>query len=95
MSDDYQWQQLGSIVNAVLMDTRKKAIRKGARLETASLRAPQRSLQNTASPAPGKLGQGFLNPDYRQPAPAQLELPFGIGSVSQAENHAPRNTRLM
>jgi len=98
VSDDHQWRQLGSIVNAVLMDARTKAIRRGA-----ISKAPERPLPRSApseadgvaKPAPGN---GFLASD--RPAvskPIQLELPFGIAPTPHTAlaPKAPRSARLM
>jgi hypothetical protein len=98
VSEDYQWRQLGSIVNAVLMDARAKAIRKG------TISAPLRTFPRKTAEFRGALmenaaGNGFLNKDAPAPrAPVQLELPFGIASAPRTEFGVPRgarSTRLM
>ena len=96
MSEDYQWRQLGSIVNEVLMDTRTKAIRKGIQ----SKAPPRGHLGRTQQGPDGesrKLGHGFLNPEYRQAAPAQLELPFDIATAQPGfgKPRSPKGVRLM
>ena len=50
VSEDNQWRQLGSLVNAVLLDTRSKAVRAG----TVSKPAPGRSLKDCAASNPGR-----------------------------------------
>ena len=95
MSEDYQWRQLGSIVNEVLMDTRTKAIRAGVQSKVA----PRPALVKAQQPATltgRKLGHGFLNPDYEPSAPAQLELPFGISATPDfGKPRAPKSARLI
>ena len=82
MNEDYQWRQLGSIVNAVLMDARTKAIRKG----TLSKRQP-RSVSPNAPKLVGRAANDRFETSYMSagfPAsarPIQLELPFGITSA--------------
>ena len=99
MSEDHQWRQLGSIVNAVLMDARRKAIRGGA----ISARPPRTFPRKIATPRSALMengtGIGFLGKDAgAQEAPVQLELPFGIVSARRTESgasRAPRSTRLI
>ncbi len=93
MSEDYQWRQLGSIVNEVLMDTRTKAIRKGIQSKAPPREIVRRTQQGPNHAMPRKLGNGFLNPDYQPPAPAQLELPFGITATAQPEPGQPRSPK--
>lgn len=97
MSEDYQWRQLGSIVNEVLMDTRTKAIRAGIQSKVAPRPALVKAQQKPATVTSRKLGHGFLNPDYEAPAaPAQLELPFGISASSDfGKSCSPKNARLV
>ena len=97
MSDDYQWRQLGSIVNEVLMDTRTKAIRKGTQSKVPPRELPGRTQQRPDGGSPRKLGNGFLNPDYTPDAPAQLELPFGIAATQPGFGKpcSPKGVRLM
>ncbi|MGO9545457.1 MAG: hypothetical protein ACLPPF_11765 [Rhodomicrobium sp.] len=99
MGEDNQWRQLGSIVNAVLLDTRAKAIRKGA----VSQCAPSPVTRKIAPPAGGftkqPMGNGFLRSEA-PPAlsPVQLELPFGIASTpgqTFGSARSPRGVRLM
>ncbi len=98
MSDDYQWRQLGSIVNEVLMDTRTKAIRNGTQAKVSPRGLPGRTQQRLdggmrpEGGMPRKLGNGFLNPEYQPAAPAQLELPFGI-TATQSDFGKPRSPR--
>jgi hypothetical protein len=99
VSEDHQWRQLGSVVNAVLMDARKKAIRKGA-VSAAPLRSfPRKAVVSRTALPETITGNGFLSKDAAAPrAPMQLELPFGIGSGPRPEFgavRAPRSTRLM
>jgi len=94
VSEDNQWRQLGSIVNAVLLETRTKAIRRGA----VSKPAPAPSFREASRPAggfaKGHTGNGFLSePDPQGPAPAQLELPFGIEPARQVHSGAARSSR--
>jgi len=93
VSEDHQWRQLGSIVNAVLMDTRAKAIRKGT--VSAPLRTfPRKTATIRSALAENRLGNGFLGTDGAATrVPVQLELPFGITSTSRAEFGAPRGPR--
>ena len=93
MSEDYQWRQLGSIVNQVLMDTRTKAVRRGMQAKAPPRPIPVKAQQKPA--LAGKLGHGFLNPDYQAHAPAQLELPFGITAESNFDNRSTKSARLM
>ncbi len=97
MSDDYQWRQLGSIVNEVLMDTRTKAIRKGTQSKVPPRGLPGGVQQSPDGAKPRKLGNGFLNPDYTPAAPAQLELPFGIAATQSdfGKPCSPKGVRLM
>lgn len=100
MSEDNQWRQLGSIVNAVLVETRTKAMRKGMQAKVPPHRVAPNAPHIAGEPAPRKLGNGFLSDDATpvRAAPAQLELPFGIATAPQAEFNparAPRNARLM
>ncbi len=92
MSEDYQWRQLGSIVNVVLAETRTKAIHKGM---TAKI--PLRRARKDANGGPpGKLGNGFLSGDNPPaPGPAQLELPFGIAAASQTDPDASAPQRAL
>ncbi len=90
MSEDNPWRQLGTIVNAVLLDARSKAIRKG------TLAAPKarRPIQRTVRPANGFLQmreESVLPPKAVQAPrePVQLELPFGIGAVPEARFESP------
>lgn len=106
MSEDNPWRQLGTIVNAVLLDARSKAIRQGA-FSAPELRSAARKIAQPASalfsqPAGGVLkthaGNGFLS--EAAPAaepPVQLELPFGIAAVAEARlvSRPARGTRLM
>ncbi|MFZ1109740.1 MAG: hypothetical protein WAN43_15510 [Rhodomicrobium sp.] len=97
MSDDHQWRQLGSVVNAVLMDARTKAIRRGALSKTPDSPLPQ-SAKRDGGLAPAKLGNGFLAGDGPAVSkPMQLELPFGIAPAPHGElaPRAPRGARLM
>jgi hypothetical protein len=94
VSEDNQWRQLGSIANAVLLETRTKAIRRGA----VSKPAPGPSLRQASRPAGGfanrRTGNGFLSESNPQGlTPAQLELPFGIEPASQADSGAARSSR--
>jgi hypothetical protein len=101
VSEQYQWRQLGSIVNSVLLETRTKAIRAGA----VAKPAPRPFAQRIAQPAAlaGK-ALGAALPVKQAPetpaaeAPAQLELPFGIAAASNADfgkARSPRGIRLM
>jgi hypothetical protein len=99
VSEDHQWRQLGSIVNAVLMDAHTKAIRKG----TISATPPRTFTRKTARLRSGftenGAGNGFLSKGTpAQNAPVQLELPFGIVSAPRTEfgvPRAPRSARLI
>ena len=97
MSEEYQWRQLGSIVNEVLMDTRTKAIRAGVQSKITPRPALVKTQQKPATLTARKLGHGFLNPDYKAPAAsAQLELPFGISANSDfGKPCAPKSARLV
>jgi hypothetical protein len=98
VSDDHQWRQLGSIVNAVLMDARTKAIRKGALSKAPEPAMQSSDRQNASETARERLGNGFLAGDAQSVAkPIQLELPFGIAPAPQPvlEPRAPRGARLM
>ncbi|MBI4723622.1 MAG: hypothetical protein HY765_00940 [Rhodomicrobium sp.] len=99
MSEDNQWRQLGSIVNAVLLDARSKAIRSGAVSKPAASPSSRKTVQAAASFPQPATGNGFLS-DRAQasPRPVQLELPFGIAGASQTGFGAvrfPRGARLM
>ena len=96
MSEDYQWRQLGSIANKVLMDTRTKAVRKGIQAKVSPPQSPAKTRQRPTASMPGKLGHGFLNPDYQPAPPAQLELPFGIAAPTDSGKiRSPKGARLM
>jgi hypothetical protein len=94
VSEDHQWRQLGSIVNAVLMDARTKAIRKGA-ISAPPLGAfPRKTAGSRSAFVDNGAGNGFLSKDAAAPdAPVQLELPFGIVSAPRTEFGAPRASR--
>jgi hypothetical protein len=98
VSEDNQWRQLGSLVNAVLLDARSKAVRAG----TVSKPAPRpftRRIVQPATLAANGFGNGFLAKKEPAPsAPVQLELPFGIVAASEtpsSQARAPRGVRLM
>jgi hypothetical protein len=93
VSEDYQWRQFGSIVNQVLMDTRTKAVRKGMQAKAPPRPIFTKTQQRQAMPE--KLGHGFLNPNYQAPAPAQLELPFGIAAEAKFDKRSTKAARLM
>jgi hypothetical protein len=101
MSEQYQWRQLGSIVNSVLLETRTKAIRTGAVKRPAARPFAQRIAQAPAHAETvlGVTAQAAPAPERGSAdAPAQLELPFGIAASSQAafgQPRAPRGARLM
>ncbi len=95
MSEDHQWRQLGSIVNQVLMDTRTKAVRTGTQSKTAPRPIAGKTQQRSAGLVAGKLGHGFLNPEYKAAAPAQLELPFGIEAETTFDRRPAKSARLM
>jgi hypothetical protein len=95
MSEDGQWRQLGSIVNAVLGDTRTKAIRNGVISRKMPGSIPEKGQIHTTS-SQKSIGNGFL----RAVAPTvatgpQLELPVGIAGTQVALARAPRGARLM
>ncbi len=94
MSEDYQWRQLGSIVNQVLMDTRTKAIRKGMQAKAPPRPIVTKTQQRRAT-TEKKLGHGFLDPDYQAPTPAQLELPFGIAAEANFDKRSTKGARLL
>jgi hypothetical protein len=91
VSEDNQWRQLGSIVNAVLLETRTKAMRQGM----ISKPVPRPLTPGAVQPD----GVGFLRKERpAAPLPVQLELPFGIGTAPQmpfGTPGAPRRARLM
>ena len=101
MSEQYQWRQLGSIVNALLLDTRTKAVRAGA----VSRPAPRPFVSRIAQPAAqaaNAFGGAFVEKKAPAPSspvsPVQLELPFGIAGSSNADFglvRSPRGVRLM
>jgi len=94
VSEDHQWRQLGSIVNAVLMDTRTKAIRKGTIAAPPRRTFPGKTAALRSALLENPAGNGFLGKDTPAPrTPVQLELPFGIGSASRTEFGAPRAAR--
>ena len=95
MSEDHQWRQLGSIVNQVLMDTRTKAVRSGTQSKPAPRAIASKTQQRPAGLVAEKLGHGFLNPEYKATAPAQLELPFGIEAETTFEKRPAKGARLM
>ncbi|MGO9174403.1 MAG: hypothetical protein ACLP7P_20910 [Rhodomicrobium sp.] len=99
MSEDNQWRQLGSIVNAVLLDARTKAIRAGTVSETAAPSFTRKAAHTGGAFSIKKAGNGFLRQDTpAAQAPVQLELPFGIAAVPDAKfgvARAPRGARLM
>ncbi len=92
MSEDDQWRQLGSIVNAVLIDAKTKAIRKG-HVSRTPVFSPSRNSQSLEEGLKS-LGHGFLSAERREmPQPVQLELPFGVEPVRQEKVLAPRALR--
>ena len=95
MSEDYQWRQLGSIVNQVLMDTRTKAVRRGTQSKAPPRPALAKTQQRPAGFAPRKLGHGFLNVEREANRPAQLELPFGIAAEAKFDKRLTKAARLM
>ena len=99
VSEDNQWRQLGSIVNAVLLDAKTKAIRGGTVSDTAIPSFTCRAAQPGTAFSIKKTGNGFLRQDApAAQAPVQLELPFGIAAVPGAKFGAarsPRGARLM
>jgi hypothetical protein len=99
VSEDHQWRQLGSIVNAVLMDARTKAMRKGS-ISTPPLRPfPRKPAEFRNAFMEKAAGNGFLSKEApAKGAPVQLELPFGIASSPRTEfgmPRAPRSARLI
>jgi hypothetical protein len=99
MSEDNQWRQLGSIVNAVLMDARTKAVRRGTISQAAARPTSRKIVQRSQGFTKEKLGHGFLSQEASVVAgPVQLELPFGIATGSQAgfgSPQAPSTARFM
>lgn len=99
MSEDNQWRQLGSIVNAVLLDARTKAIRAGTVSDTAAPSFTRKAAHTGGAFSIKKAGNGFLRQDTpAAQAPVQLELPFGIAAVPDAKfgvARSPRGARLM
>ncbi len=99
VSEDNQWRQLGSIVNAVLLDTRAKAIRKGAVSAPALQSFPRKTAEFRTAIVEHTTGHGFLSmeaPAVR--SPVQLELPVGIAAAAQSEfgaSRTPRTARLI
>lgn len=108
MSDEYQWRQLGSIVNAVLMQTKTQAIRKGSLSRTAP--QPSSRVFNVRSLESGVRQRDFeprmtagRDSAFRAHVgdlPSQLELPFGIQptvprEAAFAAPRSPRGMRLM
>ncbi|MGA7326608.1 MAG: hypothetical protein WBX25_19505 [Rhodomicrobium sp.] len=94
MSEDNEWRQLGSIVNAVLLEAKTKATERGSfsgtKPYTVSSGRPETTVfsQRAAERA-------FLN--NKIPG-TQLELPFGIASapiVVRQRPGTPRAVRLM
>ena len=95
MSEDYQWRQLGSIVNQVLMDTRTKAVRRGTQSKAPPPPILAKTQQGPTRAAVLKLGHGFLNPDFQASTPAQLELPFGIATPPGFHKRPEKAARLI
>jgi hypothetical protein len=95
VSEDHQWRQLGSIVNKVLMDTRTKAVRCGTQSKASPRPIAGDIQQRPAGLVAGKLGHGFLNPEYKANTPAQLELPFGIEAETTFDKRPAKSARLM
>jgi hypothetical protein len=98
VSEDDQWRQLGSIVNAVLIDAKTKAIRKGSVSKTPAF-SPSRNSPHPLGEGLRSLGHGFLSAERQEtPKPVQLELSFG-NEAGRQENflapHARRTARLM
>lgn len=99
MSEDDQWRQLGSIINAVLIDAKTKAIRKGSVSKTPAF-SSSRNSPHPLEEGLKSLGHGFLSAEsHEMPQPVQLELPFGVEPLRQdkvlAPSRAPRPARLM
>lgn len=94
MSEDDQWRQLGSIVNAVLIDAKTKAIRKGSVSRTPAF-SPSRNSPHPLEEGLKSLGHGAVSAEHnKMPQPVQLELPFGIETVRQDKTLAPRAPRM-
>jgi hypothetical protein len=102
LSEEFQWRQLGSVVNTVLLQAKTQAIRNGSFSKTAPQAKPEaRSAFSPAEKVPSSRGHtkraiGFLDdtaPAAPQ-APIQLELPFASGlSLAKKPNarRSPRN----
>gem|GEM_PF-3003473 len=104
MSDEYQWRQLGSAVNAVLLNAKTKAIRSGHIVEAPCPNPPARKTQMAPFAQARRdaiCGLGFLSAEApaSKASPAQLELPFGLETQQAAQSfgaaRAPRRLRLM
>ena len=96
MSEDYQWRQLGSIVNAVLVDAKAKAIRKGSVTKVPLRVAPGKARQNLGGMAPSRFGNGFLDIEKAvAPKSVQLDLPCGIEAAPKTDFNQPRSPRAM
>ena len=101
MSEQYQWRQLGSLVNSVLLETRTKAIRAGVVAKPAP-RPFARRIAQPAAQAGNTLGTAIAAKEAPEltaaEAPAQLELPFGITGAANpgfGQVRSPRGVRLM
>ncbi len=106
MGDEFQWRQLGSVANIVLMQAKTQAIRNGSLSKAApqvkpAVRALASSVEKEASfRASTKRAIGFLD-DAAPAVPmkqAQLELPLGIDKSVAREpsiRRSARNSRMM
>jgi hypothetical protein len=98
VSEDNQWRQLGSVVNAVLLDTKTKAMRRGA-ISAPAQQSFSQKIQSAGLSSKKLTGNGFLSSEPVPPqGPVQLELPFGIAAAPAARfgvSRTPRGARLM
>jgi hypothetical protein len=98
LSEEFQWRQLGSVVNTVLLQAKTQAIRNGSFSKTAPQAKPEaRSAFSPAEKVPSSRGHtkraiGFLD-DTAPAAPKQLELPFGIGLSLAGKPNTRRSAR--
>jgi hypothetical protein len=97
VSDEYQWRQLGSAVNAVLMQVKKKAIRRGCLSKTALTALAEAPLPTGLRQPLAHSGTADIGEPQLLAGPERLEerepaLSFGIKQTPKRK--AARSSRI-
>jgi hypothetical protein len=96
VAEEIQWRQLGSIVNAVLLDARAKAVRSGAMPKPVLRSVLTVGSQSVANLAREESGNGLLSKPSASMPVEQLELPFDLADIRPATPRVARSrARLM